>query len=1570
MDQPLSRWLAVDDILGWGTTEATRRRMAPDPATVLLDGRSDAEQIRFVQQLSRQIHWVDPAGAGGANGPGVSTSDWSAFCCHPSLTPEAMAGLWSEANPAPVFSEAELRWLGRPHFALLLVFIRLLRHQRQLLNALPARHLRHYYQNQLGFRPLPGEPDRVTVAFTLTDGAPPLLLPAGSVLRAGEDAQGRERLYRTVSDLAINHARVSRLRSLQLQSGVVSLASIQREEPLPAHRLDRMLELAYGEPGRSVQGLVALLPSLSFCSIDGNPDHLHLEPQEFLRMMRLLRQRSDAGSDAEWAEINRLLGLEERLAGARPERRRDFQRNVTESLLGEGGGELDWQKDGLSEINSIEDLYANRGAEAVKPLLRELLMATSCRIQPTSLPEAPGDQNALYQARQASFEQLMRMKLHIDVQWQQVNWLLERCGKRRRQLPSWQLNPDRPNSCSPAFAVNLDKAWSDKAAKIPWPEPLLGAAAASAAPAADDIPPNCWRYFLALEALEEHYGLPLEDLIHLCRLAEQVAGNKATTEGWARLQELLRVAHRERWATLRRQRLDRCREGREDTAAFSALLHESAKALPDLGAADQAADGVDSLEDAGCLKRLSQWLTKSALNNLNDFSALLSHPGTNPRRHSWAQVVALLEATLRSANGEQPPELERLEWRQLYGREQELKAEAVAAGEPLQPCFWSAREGVVEPPDPGAGPGLAVASRLLGLAEGRRRIELNLGFTAASGTAGALLASLVSASGAQDVQLKPDACAGVVPALPEQPGWGLNRALLVEMSTAEGWWALPIAEASLPDPKAPETQLWELKLALQLTPADPALAPLAAGELPRLRLRLRPSREATSGSRPWQSCGGFEGLRLASASLRVQVEGLRGLRLQQDGTTLDPREPFTPFGSSPVVGSCLYISHPELLDDDLEEISFSGTWKKLPANLGTHYRAYSGWPGLAAGTRVTAQDFCMDVGLRLRHGDSVLEKRALPLFAAAGGSAPADRLQAVCRFPTPSTRATSRAVAAAEDLRDQARVWCWRLGPTDFGHGLFPALAASQAQALAKAISDAAGLRALAMAQAIGGTGGNLSERYENALTEADASEVNPGDFAVPEPYTPLLEGLSVGYSRSQVLGTTAAGQLLRVHPFGEEELLTLTVPAASEREAPELLPSHLHPGELWLELVGTRPGLPLSLAFQLADGSARGARPTPAVQWELRQGWQWRPLLVREDGTDGLLQSGLLRFSLPEEVPERLWIRACLRGPLEAYATVLAIQSQAVEAEAIPPSAEPAEETPAAAGGPAARRQPLPPHSVTALEEARPGIAAIHQPFSSRLGRSAETEAELRIRAAERLRHKGRALAGWDYERLLWEAFANRLQKVVCQPARQGEPLTVVVIPNLREQVPRNLYAPGAPADLLAAMEHHLRQRCPEEADLVVRNATYVHVMAQLWVCLREGVDPAYADQELRQALLRVLSPWCFDASAEVQLGGEVRASDVAVAIDALPFVAYLDRLRLFLVDASGNPFWLDDKKTISEELLLAPGPDVVLIAAPNHLIQLVSPGSAVSSLSGIDTMRIELDFQVAEDVADLVPL
>ncbi|MFN7677189.1 MAG: baseplate J/gp47 family protein, partial [Cyanobacteriota bacterium] len=889
----------------------------------------------------------------------------------------------------------------------------------------------------------------------------------------------------------------------------------------------------------------------------------------------------------------------------------------------------------------------------------------------------------------------------------------------------------------------------------------------------------------------------------------------------------------------------------------------------------------------------------------------------------------------------------------------------------LEPCFWRRELAVADSVDPGPGPGFGVASRLLALAEGERCVTLTLRFQGGNGSPEALLASLRPPEGQP---LQADGCAGLPPLAPDRPGWGLNQALLVEVSTAEGWWETSIARASARAAADPEVFAWELALELALTPADPPLAPLTDGEPPRLRLRLRPWREPLGGAQLWRSWTGLDGLRPVGARLRVEVRGIKGVRVQQEGAAVDPREPFTPFGSNPSVGQCLYISHPELVEGDLEGISFAGRWQQVPADLTAHYRAYRGWPGLAPGAAVTTPNFQMDVSLRTRHGGVERELRAQPLFADGGHA-----LHIRCSFPPGPANAqpvdtASGAAEDSEDLREQARVWRWRLTPTDFGHGLYPALAARKAQELAVAISGAAGRQALALAEAMAGGQGSVSERYDAALQAAGATPINPDDFAVPEPYTPLLADLEVGYSRVRELGATAADQLLRVHLFGEEEPIALPAAAPADgavatEEAPSLLPHHPHPGELWLELEGTRPRQPLALAFQLAEGTARGARPIPAVRWEARHGWRWRPLPVREDATNGLLHSGILRFTLPEDTGERLWIRACLLAPVEAYATVLAIQSQAVEAEAIPIPAEAGEEadeedaegTAAGVPGTAPVHQPLPPHSITALEEGMPEIGAIHQPFSSRAGRAAETEAELRMRVAERLRHKDRALAGWDYERLLWEGFASQLHTVVCQPAREGEPVTVVVIPDLRQQVPRNLFAPGAPTDQLAAMERHLRERCPAEVELVVRNATYLAVMARLWVCLREGVDPAHAERELREALIRVLSPWCFDASAEVRLGGEVRASDVAAAIDALPFVAYLERLRLFLVDPGGKPLRFDGLETSSEDILRAPAPDVVLIAAPIQAIEFVSATSTQPSLIGIGAMRIELDFQVA---------
>lgn len=1538
MAQPLSRWLPVNDVPAWGTTAVSRQRQAPDPELVTLDDGGDAELIRCVQELAKPL-------------------DWEAFCCHPELTPEAMAAFLAAAAGTGPWSAAQRTWLGRPHFALLLVFIRLLRHQRQLLNALPARHLDHYIRGRLGFVPRVGEPDRVTVAFTLVEDASVIVLPAGSLLRAGVDGEGEERLYRTLTELSLNHARVCRLRASQLVRGVTSLASITAEEPAPSQRLARMLRLVYGEAAPAVAEIQSLGPFLQFWSIDANLKHLPLELREFLQLMRLVRQRCDEGSDQEWDAINRWLGVEELLASGVLSDRRDFPRNFSASLLGPTGGVLDWKKDGLSEVNCLDDLYLQRHNKKVDAYLRRLFTAPTCRLLHPLMAKEARDEGNLFTARMSTFVQLMTMKLHIDAQWQQVNWLLERCGRRRRKFPSWRLDPETPNSASAHFSANLAKALNlADAQAFPWPElpPESLAERLDGQPTMrpEAVPERCWRAFTDLEALQRRHALPLEALLRLSQLAA-IAASQTTVNPWPQIQEILSAAHRELWAARRREALARGRQGLQGVAAFQQTLWQ---ALPPSGSELQT---QEPLQPGGgpppwldSLKRLESWLPQTASEALERFGALLEAPGTAPRRLSWPEVDALLEGAQRGARGgEQPPELQQVNWRQLQGRELKIDAKAMAAGTPLAPCFGSAQDGGGDPPNPGAGVGFAVASRLLALAEGSRQIQLSLTFTAESGSLNSLLASLRPEPG----KAMPSAgIAGEPPQAPDRPGWGLNQALLVEVSTAAGWWTLPIQAASLqdtptnPNPNPPQ---WELALTLGLLPSDPPLAPLAPGELPRLRLRLRPWKEAGSDGGQWRSCGGFEGLRVARARLRVEVggevrgmvQGLKGLRLQQEGTPVDPAEPFTPFGSQPVLGSSLFLSHPELLDGDLEEIRFRGSWQKLPSDLAAHYKDYT---GLAA-TAVTAQSFRIDLSLLEQNAPTLVEQKALPLFQPAG--ADSDRLKITCAFtpsgtPRPLASAPNGGAPRQDDLRQQARVWRWRLTPTDFGHGRYPALAAAKAQEMAQAMAQA-------MAKAQLGTADQPKNRSAAALGELEATPIKPESQALPEPYTPLLAGLEVGYIRSQDLGASGVegGQLLRVHLFGEEEPLQLLPPLApgsqAAWQAPLLLPSHPHPGELWLELEGIRPGQPIALAFQLAEGSARGPRPVEAIRWQLQQGWRWQPLPVQADGTDGLLHSGILRFALPEaaaEQPpllERIWIRASLLAPVEAYATILAIQSQAVEAEAVRPC-DPG---------------PLPPHSITDLEKLVPEIAAIQQPFSSRVGRAAETEAQLRLRAAEQLRHKGRALAGWDYERLLWEAFASQLHTVVCLPAQQERGVEVLVIPNLREQVPRNLFAPGAPIDQLAAMERHLRERCPGELAPVVRNAIYLPVTVRLWVCLREGVDPAYAERQLRQELIRALSPWCFDAAAEVQLGGAVRASHLVAAVEALPFVFYLERLWLFLLDPGGRPL------RSSEEILEAPAADVVLIAAASQEIEFVSASATLPSLIGIGNLRIGLDFQVA---------
>ncbi len=102
----------------------------------------------------------------------------------------------------------------QPHYALWLTFLRLFEGSRTQLNALPGRHLQHYYREVLHLRTLRAQPNAAHLLFALKRGATELFLPTGTTFRAGKDATGAAVEYELTQDLIVNRASVAAVRSV------------------------------------------------------------------------------------------------------------------------------------------------------------------------------------------------------------------------------------------------------------------------------------------------------------------------------------------------------------------------------------------------------------------------------------------------------------------------------------------------------------------------------------------------------------------------------------------------------------------------------------------------------------------------------------------------------------------------------------------------------------------------------------------------------------------------------------------------------------------------------------------------------------------------------------------------------------------------------------------------------------------------------------------------------------------------------------------------------------------------------------------------------------------------------------------------------------------------------------------------------------------------------------------------------------------------------------------------------------------------------------------------------------
>ncbi|MCU0346262.1 MAG: hypothetical protein MUC59_04945 [Saprospiraceae bacterium] len=700
----------------------------------------------------------------------------------------------------------------------------------------------------------------------------------------------------------------------------------------------------------------------------------------------------------------------------------------------------------------------------------------------------------------------------------------------------------------------------------------------------------------------------------------------------------------------------------------------------------------------------------------------------------------------------------------------------------------------------------------------------------------------------------------------------------------------------------------------------------------------------------------LEGLRLDKVKIAVEVLGMKNLALENDFGTLDPAKPFQPFGPQPKRGSSFYVGSEEVFTKKYTDLKLHVKWQDLPA---------AGFPERYKHYPDPSQYHVFKAGVTVR-GDGKWnpQQGEVTLFPPLGQEAQA------WAIPQPAANQPFMAhsqVLAKSVLFQQRGFRPVLFSKTQASERLlaplslqlrtpfrFPVLQAFlvQKKFLNEALKE--GFMKLTLHQHFG------HEAFVRETIAVSGHNANPDNVDRPYPslpYTPQAEYISLSYTAetgyeplvSKPLDAEATRaeaerdflgreiQFFHLEPFGHREqhgYIKQHLPFLPSSEV-TLLPSYPHAGEFYIGLENAEPLRTVNLLFQLAEGSADPELPTQKLAWSVLSQNHWRPLTKEHllaDHTNHFLQSGIVRINLPREASAEntlldgklIWLRATVPSHVQAVCQVLGIHAQAVRATWVNIGNDGQHLATA-----------LPPFTIKKMASELGTVKKIEQPYASFGGRLTEQPAQFYVRASERLRHKNRAVAIWDYEHLVLEQFPA-VYKAKCLnhtgPESEFSPgnVTMVLVPQLRNQNAVDPLQPRFSAAVLREVEAYLAKLSAKFVRVTADNADFEEVQLAAKVKFRQGFEAGFYAAQLSRDLVRHLTPWAFEGGQELQFGGRVHLSQVVAFVEQLPYVDYLDNFSLHRVLPSG----------LSEGLheVAASNSKAILVSAKSHLIQVIN--------------------------------
>lgn len=730
-----------------------------------------------------------------------------------------------------------------------------------------------------------------------------------------------------------------------------------------------------------------------------------------------------------------------------------------------------------------------------------------------------------------------------------------------------------------------------------------------------------------------------------------------------------------------------------------------------------------------------------------------------------------------------------------------------------------------------------------------------------------------------------------------------------------------------------------LTLQVALSGADPAVlsySPDLHGydfptQLPVLLVKLR-HRNAAGYLYP-----ALREVELSKIDLTVEVQGLKALSVSNDFGPVDAAKPFQPFGAQPQAANALVIGSREAFQKELSAATVNIQWQSAPTPFGkdtvtvsTDFLQEGRWQ--ASGVTpvdIVPADFSFPDFELPDIGDI-----SLRMVAGKPGNVPiGSYTQSITVWP-PSKDAGHQPFVDLPDLSE----------PEEFS-------TASRHGFLRFKLTSDFG-----------------QSQYEQALIDYIKRVIEGEEPTKPLPPTgPSVSELTLSYSSTQSIQLPAvqsAARFIQVAPFGFADTTgasgrNFLLPQMKHaNKLDEKLPQDhpvQHEAEFFIGVTGLIPPQSLALLFQVSDGTAdpRSKKPQPHIHWSYLKENEWAPFekLAVQDGTDGLLNSGIVTFAVPRGAsdvntllpPGVHWIRAAVASESDAVCSLRMVAAQALEATFADRGNDPA--FPA---------KVLPPGTISKMDQPDAAVKSIAQPFPTFGGRGKEAPNAFYTRVSERLRHKDRAIALWDYEHLVLEAFPQ-VYKVKCLNHVQYEPnesgagvyrelapghVTVVTVPDQQFQNLRDPLRPYTSLGLLEQIGSFLRRRLSCFATLHVRNPEFEEVRAQFRVRLHPGFDETLHVNRLQEGITRFLSPWAFPGGGSPTFGGRIYKSVLINFVEEQPYVDYVTDFLLFheYLDDAGVP------RTVEKDEVAGSKAVSILVSARKHDIVTLHPAEAAA--------------------------